>query len=249
MKIFLLLLLLFVFSSFSPKIFQNMRDLNMKTSVESEEAHYNGELITLKGSVSISNAIGRVRAELATLKRDVEKKTKIDFPWIELKESVTLQLNEGGTVGCDSLSLDYTQMSGIFTGNPQVTYSDLFVEVRADKAQIDFREIDGTLEVIKVSLFDNVQLSHFGTAEKPTSQYALADEVEYYPQEKLALLTGKKDRVLFYDSQRDVQLSARSIRAQRDPTTKKESIQGIGDVRLTFGVEELEKIKTYLLQK
>jgi lipopolysaccharide export system protein LptA len=214
-----------------------------ETVVESDEVRYNGEIITLTGNVSVENAMGKVTSKMAILKKDEEKKTKIDFPWIELKQNVTLKLADGGILRCDSLSLDYTQMTSFFYGSPQVTYIDTFGEIYADKAQVDYREVEGTLEATKVTLFENVRLVNRGTSEKPASQYALADELCYFPQEKLTILTGKQSRVLFYDQERALQLSARTVHAQRDPVTKKESVHGVGDVRFIFGPEELEKIK------
>ncbi len=60
----------------------------------------------------------------------------------------------------------------------------------------------------------------------------------------MTILEGKNNRVLFYDQLKEVQLSAQTVRAQRDPTTKQERMQGVGDVRFVFGQEELAKIKT-----
>jgi lipopolysaccharide export system protein LptA len=214
-----------------------------ETVVESDEVHYNGELITLTGNVAVENAMGKVTAKLAILRKDPEKKTKIDLPWIELKQNVCLTLAEGGILRCDSLSLDYIQMTSFFYGTPQVIYSGSMGEIYADKAQVDYKEENSSLKATKITLSDNVRLVNIGTSEKPASQYALADEVYYFPEEQLTILEGKKNRVLFYDKQRDLQLSARTVRAQRDPVTKKETVQGVGDVRFVFGPDEIEKIK------
>ncbi|HEY4832459.1 MAG TPA: hypothetical protein VIH61_07880 [Waddliaceae bacterium] len=247
MKKFLFLLLFFPLG-FLHSYARSDRNMGFETVVESDEAHYDGELITLKGNVSVENAIGKVTAKLAILKKDPENKTKIDFPWIELKQNVSLQLSDGGIVHCDSLFFDYTQMTSFFLGCPQVTYSDSMGEIYADRAQIDYQEISGTLEATKISLFNNVRLVNLGTTEKLAIQYALADEVYYYPQEKLMILEGKNSRVLFYDKQHDMQLSARSVRAHRDPITKKQTVQGMGDVRFIFGPEELDKIKQHFVR-
>lgn len=215
-----------------------------ETVVESDEARYNGELITLTGHVAVENTLGRVVADLAILKKDPEHRTKIDFPWIELKSNVQLNLSEGGILKCETLFLDYTAMSATIEGKPQVTYCDTLGEVYADRARIDYQEINGTLEATKVTLYDNVRLVNRGSVEKPTSQYALADIVYYFPPSQEMILEGKQNRVLFFDMLRDIQLSARRVQAQRDPVTQKESVQGIGDVRFVFGPDELDKIKT-----
>ncbi len=214
-----------------------------ETMVASDEAHYDGEVITLTGNVAVENTMGHLTAELAVLKKDPLNSSKIDFPWIELKHHVQLTFAEGGMLNCDSLFLDYTTLSGLIYGTPQVVYIDTMGEIYADRARVDYQEINGALEATKVTLYDNVKLINFGSAEKPASQYAIADEVYYFPQEQVMLLEGKANRVLFYDRAHDMQLSARSVRAQRDPHTQKETVQGIGDVRFVFGPEEFDKIK------
>jgi hypothetical protein len=100
-----------------------------ETFVESDEVHYNGETITLIGKVVVENAMGKVTAQQALLKKDEEKKTKIDFPWIELKNQVTLTLAKGGVLKCESVFLDYTQMTSFFYGTPQVVFKHSFGEI------------------------------------------------------------------------------------------------------------------------
>lgn len=215
-----------------------------ETVVASDEASYNGELIILTGHVVVENTMGRVIADLAILKKDPEHLTKIDFPWIELKSNVQLNFSKGGTLKCETLFLDYTAMCALIEGKPQVTYCDILGEVYADRARIDYQEINGSLEATTVTLYENVRLVNRGSIEKPASQYALADLVYYFPPSQETILEGKQNRVLFFDMLRDIQLSARHVQAKRDPLTQKESVQGIGDVRFVFGPDELDKIKT-----
>jgi lipopolysaccharide export system protein LptA len=231
-KKLILLFLLFPFSLWA-----------YETVVESDEVHYDGEWITLTGNVIVENAMGKVTAHSAVLKKDSERKTKIDFPWIDLKHNVCLTLADGGVLKCETLFFDYTKMTSLFYGSPQVSYLSSLGEVYADRAQVDYKEINGSFEATKVTLFDNVRLVNLGSSEKPSCQYALADEVSYFPQEQTMILEGKNNPVLFYDKLHDMQLSARTVHARRDCQTKKETVQGIGDVRFVFGPEELEKIK------
>ncbi len=56
----------------------------------------NGELITLLGNVSIEHAMGTITAQKAILRRDAEKTTKLDFPWIEIDSHVLCTFAQGG---------------------------------------------------------------------------------------------------------------------------------------------------------
>ncbi|MCC5832403.1 MAG: hypothetical protein JJU12_05100 [Chlamydiales bacterium] len=208
-------------------------------TVESNEAHYNGSTITLIGEVAVENAMGRVTAEKAVLTRDEARMTKIDFPWIELSQAVTLTLPDESRLNCERVLIDYTKMTSHFIG--RVSYLDERGEAWADEAFVDYVEAEGSIKPTKVRLVDNVKLVF---SEK--GQYALADLVTYYPDQQLVILEGKKEKqVLFFDKERDMQLSARQVRAARDPETKRDSIQGVGDVRFVFGQDELFKLKDH----
>lgn len=203
--------------------------------VESAEAQYNGELITLLGNVSIEHAMGTITAQKAILRRDAEKTTKLDFPWIEIDSHVLCTFAQGGRMLCEHLEIDHIQKRAEFS---QVVYSDEQGEVYADKAWIDYDA--ETLKPTLVTLMDHVRLS------TPADQFALADFVLFYPETQFMILEGKESRVLFVDTQRDVTLSAKTIHAQRDKMTNKDSIKGVGDVRFTLGADEIQKMKKNL---
>jgi lipopolysaccharide export system protein LptA len=210
-----------------------------ETVIESNEAFYNGRTITLTGDVSVENAMGRVTAEKAVLTRDETGATKIDFPWIELTQAVTVTLPDKSRLNCERVFLDHTKMSSHFTGSPQVSYLDERGEVWADEAFVDYIDAEGSIKPTKVRLVGNVKLVFL-----ENGQYALADLVTYYPDQQLMTLEGVEGRrVLFFDKERNMQLSARQVRASRNPETKKDSIQGVGDVRFVFGQDELAKFK------
>lgn len=209
-----------------------------ETVVESNEAHYNGQTITLIGDVIVENAMGRVSAKKAVLRRDAAGITKIDFPWIELISAVTLTLPNGNYLNCEYVFLDYTKMTSHCTGNPQIAYSDERTEVWADEAYVDYIEAEGSIQPVKVRLVNNVSLINL-----QCDQYALAERVTYYPKEQLMVLEGKENRVLFFDKQQNMQISAHTVRAKRNLETHKDSIQTVGNVRFMFGPEELCKLK------
>ncbi len=72
--------------------------------------------------------------------------------------------------------------------------------------------------------------------------YALADELVYFPETKtLHLFARKEARVLFWKSDGSVQISAPEVAARFGKT---EEIKGIGDVHFTFDLEEAHRIET-----
>ena len=121
-------------------------------------AHYGNDQITLIGNICLTHALGTVTANRATLKKDPLHQSKIDFPWIALKEKVRLKLKEGGILKCDHLFIDYTQKTSYFTSTTQLHYQDDVREIYANSAQVDFKEEDKNLQVTKAVLNGEVFL-------------------------------------------------------------------------------------------
>ncbi len=205
------------------------------TVVRSDAAHYDGATIVLKGHVHVEHEMGELFAERATLTKDEKKQTKLDFPWITLEKDVRFQLLKGRKLLCDTASCDYIEKRAFVEGG--LHYSDEHGEIYASRGVIDYVEEAGKLKPTQVTLMGDVQMVNLKRAH-----YALADRVEYFPDSELMILTASK-RVLFYDKERGMELSAKEVHAKRDED-KRESVQGIGDVRFLFGVGEFEKLQS-----
>lgn len=218
------------------------------TTVEADSARYDGHELVLKGHVIVENPMGKLSAEEAVLKRDEKGTSDIDFPWLHLSREVALFFSDGGALKCQEVYVDYQLSIATFEGPPQIYYKDEMGELFADWAQVDYVNKDGKFQPQKVSLRGNVQMVGSPKAHqdpgKPSVQYALADSVDYFPEEERMVLTSGEGRsVLFYDHSKEMQLSARTVHASRSPVDGKESVQGIGDVRFIFKQEEFEKLK------
>ncbi len=73
--------------------------------------------------------------------------------------------------------------------------------------------------------------------------YALADELVYFPEtKKLHLLAKESGRVLFWKSDGSIQISAPQVAAHLG---EREEIKGIGDVHCTFDLEEEHRIESF----
>jgi len=132
----------------------------------------------------------------------------------------------------------------------QVYFQDYLGEIYADKVTLDYEHVDGSLKPLKVTLEGNVNLLNRSRVNREETeaflQYAIADIVEFYPKKHLMMLTSyPKNRVLFFDKVNSLQVSAPTVKIIRDPLMKKESIQGIGDVRLNFIDQEFNKLKKH----
>ncbi len=205
------------------------------TEISSNHVHYDGEKIILTGKVTVRHLMGVVTSERAELRRDLEGKSKIDFPWAELSCGVVATLTDGGKFTCDKVVSDYFKMTSHFTASEQIHYSDGLGELFADDAIVNFEEEKNRVYPTKITLTGHIKMIR----QIPSLQYALADSVEYFPKEETLIFKG--DKVLFFDKAKGLQLSANEVRAKRDG--EKESVQGIGEVSFLFKEEELKKLQ------
>ena len=151
------------------------------------------------------------------------------------------------------LTVDNQQCFLIMEGIPD-TLQQVYLEgnlgkVYADRAKIEYYWKNKQLVPQKIVLDGNIQLnnrldSNSEKNKKPARQYLLADHMEYNAESQELLLSANEgQRVLFYDQTNNVQMSAPSLKIRQQAETKKQVIQGIGDVRFTFIEKELEQLK------
>ncbi|HRD54990.1 MAG TPA: LptA/OstA family protein [Parachlamydiaceae bacterium] len=136
----------------------------------------------------------------------------------------------------------------------QIYFNDILGEIYADSAVLDYQEKEGTVSIEKLLLEGNVRILNRSSVNPEESeaflQYALADFVEFFPSSQEMLMSADKtvslnQRVLFYDKANSLQVSAPAVKVRRDAITKRESIQGIGDVRFSLDGQELEKLRSH----
>ncbi len=131
----------------------------------------------------------------------------------------------------------------------QLFFQDHKGKLLADEAVItyDILEKDRILP-LQIDLRGNVRITN---REGAILQYALADRVIFsFKTQELKFIASEKKRVLFYDKINNLQVSAPQMNIKRNKVTKKESFQGMGDVRFHFIEKEFEQIrKRFLLEK
>lgn len=176
----------------------------------------------------------------------------------DAEKKASHRLNCYGKVLVDHKNMETTMESlwdfnGKAIEGSQVHFHGAIGEMKADKLKIIYKLIDDKMVPKKVILEGNVAMLNNKGLNGPdkTLHYALADKVEYRPDlEEIyfsshTLHQGKKRRVLFYDKVNQVQISAPALKVKRDSVSKKELIQGVGDVRLSFLESEFDQIKSY----
>lgn len=136
-------------------------------------------------------------------------------------------LTKKGTV-VKSDAAHYNGHQLILSGN--VSVDSEMGHVTADKAIVDHENKSPS----KITLNGHVNMTN-----GEQTQFAMADHVDYFPDEKVMIFESD-ERVLFYDREKQMQLSAKKVRAHRG---LEDEVQGYGNVCFVFGTEELDKLK------
>jgi lipopolysaccharide export system protein LptA len=132
----------------------------------------------------------------------------------------------------------------------QVYLEGILGDVYADQIVLDRPLIDKSSSSPKITMEGNVRIfnrfdGHVGESGS-VLQYTLADLVEYDPEKKEMVLSGKNGkRVLFYDKVNNIRMSAPSLKVRRDEKSPKGIVQGIGDVRFTFVKNEFDQLRQH----
>lgn len=130
----------------------------------------------------------------------------------------------------------------------QSFYTDEKGEIFADRILIKYKSDEKEMKAYQISLAGQVKilnrLPNISNPEKPIYQYILADNVEFYPDTQQMVLSATKGRrVLFFDEENDFQMSAQGVKTVRDSITKRDSIEGTGDVRFHLVEYEVDKLR------
>ncbi len=223
------------------------------------------QMLTLRDHVSINQkGIGQLTndQEVKVLQQTVngkkllqtiETKGKTILTRVEEDKERSHNVTCYGTMVVDHAKLEIVmtsprQANGSVLEADQVFFEDHQGQIFADSAIIKYGLAGTAIIAKKVTLEGHVRLlnNYAVGPEKnsPLAQYALADMVEFFPQENELLFTAKKgQRVLFFDKANDLQVSAPGLKITRDAVTKKDSFKGIGDVRFSLIDHEIAQLK------
>lgn len=221
-------------------------------------------VIVLKGHVEVNDpAMGTLRSNDEIRLFSTGQQCK---QWVRAEsqgESTLIYKSHGSpyakTVKCFGLCvLDHEKLEARLTSprdengqridDKQVFYSDEKGEIFADKVFIEYKNIEKEIKPHHINLSGHVKilnrLPELANPEKLGSQYILADNVEFNPETKIMVLSATKGRrVLIYDEENDIEMSAQGVKIIRDAFTKRDAIEGCGDVRFHLVEQELEKLR------
>jgi hypothetical protein len=151
-------------------------------------------------------------------------------------------LNVDGQKG--HVTLFSPQEKGKTLPDQQIYYEDEQMGVHADQAFIEYSE--PTYEPVSLTLKGNVRIfSH--DPGKP--RCGLADRLVYSPNTKTLILSANPGkRVLFWDDEQGLRMSAQEVHLTEDPVTQQTQVKGVGNVQFSLSAEENETLRKFFPQ-
>ena len=115
--------------------------------------------------------------------------------------------------------------------------------LEAQSGRLTYQEVDSNWQPEALYCEGSVHL--ISSKIQDQESFALADLLVYLPATHTIILTCRPpNRVLFWQTDGNMTLSAPEIHVLLDPKTKRETVHGIGDVHFRFSLQEEDSIRT-----
>lgn len=152
--------------------------------VNSENAEYNGQLITLNGHVFIEHELGNLRADRIILNPEIHDK-KVQAKHLLLQNNVIISIKGGGQLRCSKAEVDFTTLQGIFSGNAEqefVSYTESFTDNTEKPTTVVLKSRQMAVQIakeIRGSIIKSVSAEQDVTVSYNDDILATADEAAY----------------------------------------------------------------------
>lgn len=201
-----------------------------------------GSLGTLlsKGTVELTQAKQKNKSLLQTV--HTTGYTTLEYR----QEEQTHKLTTYGPLLLDRAHLSATvespQTKGKVPEGQQICYEGQEMLLYADHASLEYSILGNAFQPVSLNLKDHVRLLSKDSVNQP--RCGLADRLTYSPTTRTLILSanpGKK--VFFWDETEGIRISGQEIHILHDPTTQKQTVKGVGNVKFSFSTEESALLK------
>lgn len=194
--------------------------------------HLSNRLVLERAVTMSEPKIGTIRCNGSIAVTQMEKGGKHTLETLTTEGDVEWQ-HADHFLSCQGpLQIDNKRMEANLGESIEFQQGDL--KLMADRGMMKYAE----LRPSQLSLEGNVRLSD------KALRCATADSLDYMPETQTVILRanpGKK--VLFWDSEKQMTISAREVHITHDSETKEENVKGIGKVQFSFTSAESQELQ------
>jgi lipopolysaccharide export system protein LptA len=206
--------------------------------------------LTLSGHVEMFSDNGKIEVAKEVVAVLTKSDGKQILKGIHADGEVVLTHSDHTLKSYGSLTVDHQKMEIKLQSPPdrQVFFEDAKGQIYADKAFIKYDFLDRKMSPNRIVLQGNAKIENrfdrSETDQTKVSQYVISDRVDFIPQTKEMTFKADKDkRVLFFDKENNLEVSAPKIKVIRDKAAGKDTIQGFGNVRFNLATGEFEQLR------
>ena len=166
--------------------------------------------------------------------------------YIDRETKMAHELTCYGPIKIDREKLHATLKSPVTDGKVaeemQINYTHEAMGIRADQADVQYKTEEKQTLLSSLSLEGNVHLSSL--KKDRSERLAIADKIEFDPSSHTFTLSAKsKNKVLFWDAEDQLSISANQVKITRDPVSGKDVVRGVGHVKFAFTAVEQAFLK------
>ncbi|MFI5334602.1 MAG: hypothetical protein ACHQT8_05505 [Chlamydiales bacterium] len=123
----------------------------------------------------------------------------------------------------------------------QLFYRSEEISLFANQALMEYTAQEGGVRPTVLTLTGNIRLF---SSDENQPRFALGDRLSLSTTTRTLILTADPGkRVLFIDEKQGMRIAAQEVHITRDPETREERVQGVGNVKFSFTDEENSLLK------
>lgn len=202
--------------------YQNI--LTLEENILLQESHFGSLRATHKAR--IEQAKDQETIGVRTI--DIEGESLLSHEHMTLRCFGSLHV-EGAKGQITALS---PRQEGIVLPTEQIVYANEDLSLQADQAFLEYTDPSYTLSFIVLK--GNVRIQ-----TKDLQQCGIADRLTHTPETETTILSASQGKkVLFFDQEQKVLMTAQEVHLTRNPDTNRLEARGVGNVKLCLSSEE-----------
>ena len=153
------------------------------SNVSSDQAAYDGDILSLEGNVTLNHELGDLHASRAFVHKG---KPSLDFSSVHLQESVSITFKNQGKLFSDEAFLDFQTLKGHITSQDSpVIYRDETLELFSDSIDLKLMKTENSFDILTLIALDNVHIQDIDGAKLSS------DSAEYLKTENQLIARAK----------------------------------------------------------
>ncbi len=131
---------------------------DISSDLSSDTASYNGDVLVLKGNVTLDHDLGQMKAQVATLKKG---EPTLEFSTISLQKEVSIFFENQGKIFSEEAFLDFQTLTGTISSNDYpVIYKGEEINLFCKEIDLALRHESPNFEISSITAKEEVHIDY-----------------------------------------------------------------------------------------